>query len=389
VRARVANPMHALVRAVFNGWRLEVVFERRLVEEANQNSAAGTIQDRVRTRNQGKTRRLRHSAASGIQAAYRGKKSRQGQADSKSAATTIQAHVRRRQGRKRQQRNAEHRRASMAADDDLELTMNKALVHMSEIQKKERLRLMDVFRRMDRNNDGSVSLNEFEAELVKMKLNVSKDDLQEFFAALDPTASGFLVYKDLRNELASLTVRAQQEEDQQIAQARLKDTSSAPMDAQQKQQGSSPAESIGDAHDLTAVHHCSTSAFDAGSGKVSSREILSTARALGLEDDVAEQLFASLAEDAPGAVNLVTLGAMAAATGASPSSTPAPPVYASTPLSDVDGGLEWFNEPVSADAKQPTRKQNEKCRGNGGSSSRGSSLRGSPLAARRLPTHER
>ena len=55
-----------------------------------------------------------------------------------------------------------------AAFENLELTVNKALVHMSEIQKNRRLRLIDVFEKMDANNDGAVSLKEFAAELRDM-----------------------------------------------------------------------------------------------------------------------------------------------------------------------------------------------------------------------------
>ena len=102
-------------------------------------------------------------------------------------------------GRERKQRKkqAEEQKQEQKTFGRMEVTLDQALIRLSDIQQSKRMRLMDVFQKMDVNDDGMVSVGEFEAYLESYKLHVSEKDLKAWFAELDSLGSGYLNYHDV------------------------------------------------------------------------------------------------------------------------------------------------------------------------------------------------
>ncbi|EOD21783.1 hypothetical protein EMIHUDRAFT_60191, partial [Emiliania huxleyi CCMP1516] len=62
-------------------------------------------------------------------------------------------------------------------------------------------RVLDLFRALDRNEDGLVSRGELRSKLMGLGLQVSPHELNELFYALDPDGSGAIDYEELRRAL--------------------------------------------------------------------------------------------------------------------------------------------------------------------------------------------
>ena len=66
-------------------------------------------------------------------------------------------------------------------------------------------RVIDLFRALDKNSDGSVTRAELAESLEKLGINASHDELNELFERLDPDRSGGIVFRELQLALLAAT----------------------------------------------------------------------------------------------------------------------------------------------------------------------------------------
>ena len=68
---------------------------------------------------------------------------------------------------------------------------------------KRSLRLVDLFREWDANNDGRISRKEFrEAVMQRLKLDLTAQEVDSIFSRCDPDGSGEVSFKELKVILA-------------------------------------------------------------------------------------------------------------------------------------------------------------------------------------------
>lgn len=73
----------------------------------------------------------------------------------------------------------------------------QALGKIEEYIAKHRLRLVDMFTRMDKNKDWLISCSECQQMLKKLKVPVTDDEIDELVSALDKNNDGYLDYREL------------------------------------------------------------------------------------------------------------------------------------------------------------------------------------------------
>jgi hypothetical protein len=253
VRSRVAFPSFVLMVTVFNGWRYIMEGARRVAWEQKRHTAATHIQSRVQARSRrGKRRGKREAAATQVQSSFRGSQVRRQKAHETKAATRIQAQMRAKQARhesveRKREQEAQARKDLLAREasfKELEVSINDALIRLSDLKVEKQLRLVDIFQCMDVDGDGFVSIREFESQLRAYGINVSQANIRHFFDALDPNDSGFLKYGDFQ-KLQSLESDAQRERQEEIMPLMDQPVSGSTVTVEEDQQGAAARDANG------------------------------------------------------------------------------------------------------------------------------------------------
>ena len=73
----------------------------------------------------------------------------------------------------------------------------QAIYNIEEYIRKHRLRLVDMFTRMDKNKDWLISCSECKQLFRELKVPISDDEVEQFIVALDRNNDGYLDYREL------------------------------------------------------------------------------------------------------------------------------------------------------------------------------------------------
>ena len=79
----------------------------------------------------------------------------------------------------------------------IKLPPSQAIHKIEEYIKNHRLRLVDMFTRMDKNKDWLISCSECKQLFKKLKIPTTDAEVEEFIAALDRNNDGYLDYREL------------------------------------------------------------------------------------------------------------------------------------------------------------------------------------------------
>ena len=214
--------------------------------------------------------------------------------EKRDAAISIQSNVRGRATRKKQRKEREKETDDVI--ERMEISINQALIRLSDLQQAKRLRLKDVFEKIDVSGDGFISIDEFGNHLHSLKLNVGAEDLREFFDALDPTGGGLIDYKDFKESFSRLEKKAQeQKREDALANKEALSSFSRRSDhlvEKASKQLADKAKAIFGAANVADV-------FDTdSSGSVNRREFTTAAKALGFGEAEASLMFDRMDADA-------------------------------------------------------------------------------------------
>ena len=298
IRQRVAFPQHVLKSSVFNSWRYVILAERQAATTRQRNRAAGRIQGSIRQRTTERERKVKleshYHAATSIQSKVRQRSAMHDRKEKRDAAISIQSNVRGRATRKKQRKEREKQTDDVI--ERMEISINQALIRLSDLQQAKRLRLKDVFEKIDVSGDGFISIDEFGNHLHSLKLNVGAEDLREFFDALDPTGGGLIDYKDFKESFSRLEKKAQeQKREDALANKEALSSFSRRSDhlvEKASKQLADKAKAIFGAANVADV-------FDIdSSGSVNRREFTTAAKALGFGEAEASLMFDRMDADA-------------------------------------------------------------------------------------------
>ena len=286
VRQRVAFPQHVLMAAIFSSWRYVCAAEQQSLKSKQRHKAAGRIQHGIRKKTSDRDRKEKiekeYQAASSIQSNQRRKKAVQMRQESTAAAKAIQSRVR---GHATRSKLRETKQQEVdAVFQKMEISLNQALIRLSDVQQEKRMRLVDVFQKMDLNGDGMISMKEFRKHLISMNLRVGDEELKQFFGALDPSGCGVLNYNDFKESFTALEKQAQDhKKEENLAKKRALETSS-----QIEEASRSLAEK---AKEMFGAAHVADAFDNNKSGSIDRHEFETAAKALGFAASDATVLF--------------------------------------------------------------------------------------------------